>query len=213
MQLSSPRGLESCNPGRQNPNHYHQNPRVLEFLTISCVSLCFPMVCVGFRRPGLLLSSPRGPDSGDPVATLKSPGTLELPPYRASKLIPSKLHPLRPPLSKLLLPGLLLQSCLLRCCLLRCFFLRNCLLRNVFDRICHRRGFLLRGCFLRGFCLRGCLLATCPGRSRSRSLWVDPGPAEGRSEGGHPIQKTKPVSRIDQPFMKIEAGWPNIYTI
>ena len=74
-QLSRPRGLDSCSPGRQNPNEYHQNTRVLEFLPNSHVSLCFPMVCVWFRRPGLLLSSPRGPDSGDPVATLKSLGT------------------------------------------------------------------------------------------------------------------------------------------
>ena len=68
MQLSSPRGLESCNPGRQHPNEYHQSLRTRGFLTISHVSLCFPLVCVGFRRPGLLLSSPRGPDNCDPVA-------------------------------------------------------------------------------------------------------------------------------------------------
>ena len=74
-QLSSPRGLESFSPGRQHPYENYQNPRVLEIQSISHVSLCFPMVCAGFRRPGLLLSSPRGPDSGDPVATLKSPGT------------------------------------------------------------------------------------------------------------------------------------------
>ena len=75
LQLSSPLGLDSCSPGRQNPKEYHQNARVLEFLPISHVSLRFPVVCVGFRRPGLQLSSPRGPDSGDPVATIKSPGT------------------------------------------------------------------------------------------------------------------------------------------
>ena len=68
MQLSSPRGLESCNPGRQSPNEYHQSLRIREFLTISHVSMCFPLVCSGFRRPGLLLSSPRGPDNCDPVA-------------------------------------------------------------------------------------------------------------------------------------------------
>jgi hypothetical protein len=58
-----------------NPYEYYQSPRVLEFLQISHVSQCFSMVCAGFQRPGLLLSSPRGPDSGDPVATLKSPGS------------------------------------------------------------------------------------------------------------------------------------------
>jgi hypothetical protein len=45
------------------------------FRPISHVSLCFPVVCVWFRRPGLLLSSPRWPDSGDQVAIIKSSGT------------------------------------------------------------------------------------------------------------------------------------------
>ena len=75
LQLASPRGLDNCSPGRQNPKEYHQNLRVLEFLPIPHVSLCFPVVCVGLRRSGLLLSSPWGPDSGDPVAILKTPGT------------------------------------------------------------------------------------------------------------------------------------------
>ena len=66
MQLSSPRGLESCSPGRQNPNGYHQNPRVIEFLPIWHFSVCFLMVFCYYQVPGGLtmatrwqLSSPR----------------------------------------------------------------------------------------------------------------------------------------------------------
>ena len=74
-QLSSPRGLESCNPGRQNPNEYHQSPRVLEFLPISHDSLCLFGGLHWVSTTRAATSSPRGPDSGDPVATLKSPGS------------------------------------------------------------------------------------------------------------------------------------------
>ena len=110
MQLSSPRGLESCNS--QVPGDLRVATRVvktqtsiirfrgsLSFCRFRAIHCVCSVVCIGFRRPGLLhqvpggltvatqwqLSSPRGLEScnsqvpGDlRVATLKSPGTSEL---------------------------------------------------------------------------------------------------------------------------------------